>query len=97
MQEIEDFAKEYSGRNVFFQVAASTGDKDHRLELLQKLQELRGDATLAVTVKIHGAVMEVHAVAVKTQATLDSLADKLAPFVVSESWHRAQAAARQLT
>ncbi|KAG1657812.1 hypothetical protein FOA52_006589 [Chlamydomonas sp. UWO 241] len=81
LQEIEDFAKEYSGRNVFFQVVASTGDKDHRLELLQKLQELRGDATLAVTVKIHGAVMGVHAVAVRMDAKLNSLADKLAPFV----------------
>ena len=83
LKEIELYATQYSDRNVLIRIVMSTGDESYRQELLGKLQELRGNAALAFAVKTHTAVLEVHALAIKTEAKVATTADGMALLLVS--------------
>jgi hypothetical protein len=83
LKEIEQYAQQYSDRHVLIQILGATGDQSYRQELIGKLQELRGNATLAYAVKTHAAVLVVDVKLAKMDTKVTTVADGMVLMMVS--------------
>ena len=83
LMEIQSYARDYASRNALLGGITAFGDKDQSQEMCQELADLRGDATLAVAAKTHGAVLEMHSELKDEGARINTMADGLTQLVVS--------------